>query len=121
MTEPIEGMSISVRADWVDLNDVPVLAANAFLGVLSVPNQTGVPDGLVVCVGHANAPVFVGTEEQNEAQLRALSTLPVTVLARYSISRDRLVEMIGTLTEAVRLHDQATQQVQQVQQATARA
>ena len=100
------GISIAVR--WVGLDEMPVLSANQFITQVSAFGQSGQPDDVLLTVGHVAPPAIVGSSEEQAQQARQLEFLPIRPIARISMTRHRLQELIGILTIAAEQYDQAT-------------
>jgi hypothetical protein len=90
---------------WPEIGDLPVLAANQFLVQGGISGNSGVPDDMVLTVGHTAPPVLLGTPEEQQAQLAALGAVTTRPLVRVSISRNRLGELIGLLVAAANQWD----------------
>lgn len=85
--------AIQVAASWVGAEDLPVQFANAFAGVVG-------PNAVFLNVGSLVPPSITGaTEEEREAQVRSLTYVPITPIARLALAPKGLDELIDTLEE----------------------
>ena len=93
--------------DWSAAAEVETKVANQFVVQLALPAADR-PDGVQLIVGHVNPPVIVGkTEDSRREQLaRYNGKLPVTVYARYYVSRARLEELRNTLDLLAEKYDE---------------
>ncbi len=82
-----------IEASWVGAEDLPVQFANAFAGVVG-PNAAFLDIGSVV-----PPSISAPTQEEREAQLRAITFLPIKPIARVALSREGLDDLIGTLEQ----------------------
>jgi hypothetical protein len=89
---------IEVPLVWVGVEDVQILFANQFLG--QVQQQE-----IVLSFGQVTPPVLLGSPEQLAQQVRRLGFIPVKTVARFSMTRARLEELIGVLQATVRNFD----------------
>jgi hypothetical protein len=92
--------NLSHRLSIEDFDETPILFANHFL----VHFQ---PDEFVVSVGQVTGLPLVGTPEEMSAQARAFESVPVHTLARVSLTRRRVMELIGLLQARLDEHDHA--------------
>lgn len=101
---------VVVEADWAGAGSVPVLVANQFVGQLGAvtSGDRPIPDGVYLIVGHGAPPVVVGSPDSVRRQVEALGNrLPVTVHARFFLTRERLGELIQVLSETAQKYDAA--------------
>src|SRR4051812_33505351 len=94
---------LELPLSWVGVDEVPVLFANQFLIQSVAPNE------FVVSVGQLVGPALIGTPEQQAEQAQEISFVPVKPIARISLTRTRMVELIQVLGIQVERHDAATQ------------
>jgi hypothetical protein len=94
--EPFDA-SVTLSAVWSNLDDVPVLPANAFLLQLGAPGPDGRPDPAIVTVGFLAPPALTGTPEEQAAMLAALGAVSIRAHAKYLLTRPRLQELIQYL------------------------
>ncbi|WP_163548092.1 hypothetical protein [Candidatus Frankia nodulisporulans] len=88
-----------VSVVWTGLEDVAVLAANQF--AVQIDGPDGVPENIILAVGHATPPLLLGTPEENRAVAGEIKSLPVKPLARLSLSPARAKALIHVLSEMV--------------------
>lgn len=81
---------VEIPLTFVGAEENPMLAANSFV----VQHQM---DEFMLTVGHVAPPLLVGTPVEQARQATQLPFVPVNVLGRYSITRQRLVELIDAL------------------------
>jgi hypothetical protein len=99
--------AVQVSIIWPEVDEVPVLKANQFLGQIS-QGPAGQPEDFVVTIGYFPPPVLLGTPEEQRATMRALGAISVKTLSRVSLSRDRLGELIKVLQTIAEQYDNAT-------------
>lgn len=95
------GQNVQLRVVWGDVSQLAVLAANQF--ALQVSGLGGVPDEVVLTVGHVAAPVLTGSPEEQRANISELSHVEVHPLARFSMSLGKLDELATAISE-IRAH-----------------
>ena len=101
MTDDPEVRQIPVV--WVGGDESPVLLANQFLGQFQ-------DDEFILTFGQFAPPALLGTEEERKAQARELSFIQVKVLARLTLTRSRLEELVGVLQETIANYDKHQEQ-----------
>jgi hypothetical protein len=92
---------ISVPLQWIDFDETPILFANHFL----VQHQI---EEFVVSLGQVVGPPPVGPPEDLTAPAAPIHDprhVPINTLARFGLSRHRMVELIELLQNAVEEHD----------------
>lgn len=102
--QPPSGVSLTLIWDGVD--DLPVMAANAFVLQLA-PNADGRPESLIFSVGHAAPPLVLGSPQEQAEVLLSMSSLQVSPLARFSVSRSRLDELVKLFQTSAQNFDAA--------------
>ena len=103
MSEPTQ---IQISMIWPNVQDLPVLRANQFLGQFG-SGPDGMPEEFVLTVGYAAPPVVLGSPQEQAASLAALGAVSVSGLSRVSMSRARLGELIQLLQQGAAAYDQA--------------
>jgi hypothetical protein len=104
MTNPTGSIPISLI--WPDVDEQSVYRANQFLGQLSPgPGPDGAPEEFVLTIGYVSPPVMLGSAEEQAATMNALGAVSVRTLARVSMSRGRLQELIGILQQSASNYD----------------
>ncbi len=84
---------LEVAASWIGLEDLPVHFANAFAGVVG-------PNAVFVNIGSLVPPSILGaTQEQREAEARAITYVPIKPVARLALAPKGLDELISSLEE----------------------
>jgi len=81
---------IAVPLAWVEA-DEPVAFANQFLFQQVMEND------FVLHIGQAFPPALVGTPEQQREQAKQIPFVPVRPLGRFSLTRERVVELVNLL------------------------
>ena len=105
---PDETTGVAVPVAWVGPEDVPILAANAF--VSQYDPQT--LDALILTIGQLTPPAIMGaTPEEREEQARQVTYVHVKPIVRLGLTIARARELIATLQanldqleEAIKLH-----------------
>lgn len=88
---------------WIDLDKVPIQFVNNLMG------QVDDFGDIIVAFGQTTPPAFIGTAEEVRRQVERVAYVPVRPVARFSMSRDRLEQMIGLLTQTLANHDKAVE------------
>ncbi|MEU7952598.1 hypothetical protein AB0B62_15670 [Micromonospora chalcea] len=103
-----EAQKTALRVIWDAADNIPVMAANQFAVTLGLPAASGRPDGIYLLVGHLAPPTIVGAADEIRQYAEASGgKIAVSVHGRYLLSRDRLQELIDTLTSMAEQYDQA--------------
>lgn len=85
---------VRVPVVWLGPEEVPILHANAFVSQFDPETL----DTLLLTVGQLTPPVIAGaTEEEREAQARAVTFVAVKPVVRLALSQARVRELIATL------------------------
>jgi hypothetical protein len=83
--------AIEVAGSWIGTDDLPLHFANAFIGVVG-------PNAIFLNIGSFVPPNIVGdTEEEREAQARALTYVPIKPIVRLALAPKGLDELITAL------------------------
>ena len=90
---------VQLPATWLGLDELPVLATN-----LAAVQHLG-ENEFVMSFGHLTPPLLLGTPEQKREQARALAFVAIRPVARLSLNRTRLVELIDALQRNLKTHD----------------
>lgn len=90
---------IAVPLTYVGFDETPITFANAFLV------QHDADEFLLTVAQLAPPPITAATEEEARVQLGAIPFVPVRVLARFGMTRRRLVELIAALQQNLENHD----------------
>lgn len=90
--------TVEVPGSWVGADELPVHFANAFAAAVG-------PNAVFLNIGSFTPPTFVGdTEEEREAQARALTYVPIKPVARLALAPAALDELITVLEETRKNH-----------------
>jgi hypothetical protein len=81
---------IAIPLAWVE-SDEPVTFANQFM------TQRVTETELLLLVGQAFPPPIIGSPDQQLEQARQIPFVPVRTLGRYSLTRERVVELVNLL------------------------
>jgi len=98
---------VTIQAQWV-LNpaDVPP-TANQILLQPSAPLASGKVDGAYVTIGHLNPPMVNGAPGQLTTEMASSTVFPVTPVARFLVSRERLADFRDAITTYIETMDRA--------------
>jgi hypothetical protein len=102
--EPIE--RIAVRIAWVGVDDVPIAFVNQVIGQIDDRGE------VIITFGQATPPVLIGTPEEQQQEAAAVPFVPVRPVARLSMSRTRLQELVGVLNQTLENQSKYYQQDQ---------
>jgi len=86
---------------WIDVDKVPIQFVNNILG------QVDDFGDIIIAFGQTTPPALTGTHEEMLRQAERIAYVPVRPVARFSMSRDRLEQMIDFLTKTLKMHDEA--------------
>lgn len=78
---------------WVGLDDVPIHMANLFLC------QVVARDHFVLTIGQGIPPPLLGTPEEIEEQIAAVTHVPVKPLARLALTEETLEQVSRIIQE----------------------
>lgn len=85
---------------WIDVNESPILMANQFLV------QTQGTGEFVMAIGQVATPPLIGTPEEVREQAEQIEFVPIRTLARVSMTRARIDELIAVLQLQRDRHDE---------------
>lgn len=88
---------------WIDVDKVPIQFVNNLLG------QVDDLGDIIIAFGQTTPPALTGTDEEQRRQVERIAYVPVRPVARFSMSRDRLEQMIGLLARTLTMHDTAVE------------
>lgn len=94
---------------WPDVDSQPVLRANQFLAQLG-PGPDGNPEECILTIGYAAPPVLLGSPEEQRATVMALGAIESKALARVSMSRARVGQLIDILQQQAQIMDGTQEQ-----------
>lgn len=89
---------IQIPIVFLGMEDVPILYVNQFV----VQHQQA---EFILTLGQVTPPLLQGTEEEQREQARQLSHIPVKVVARLGMTRERVEELIIALQTNVEAYD----------------
>lgn len=100
--EPKLPEPIQVEAQWVDIDQVPLLAANQMLAQVNLGE-------VFLTFGQIAPPPFLGTPEQQKEQAQTFAEqgaiLPIRPVARVFMTAERLREMVEVLNDTLARHE----------------
>ena len=82
----------AVRLAWARTEDISVFFANQFLSQIN-------DDVFVLSFGQVIPPPLLGTDEERREQAARIDTIEIKTLARFSLTPQRMRELIGVLQE----------------------
>ena len=82
----------------VGADDVPIVLANQFI----IQHQQ---QEFIITFGQVAPPYLFGTDEERREQAKNLSYVPIKIVGRFGLTRDRMVELIGVLQENLATFD----------------
>ena len=89
---------IALPLVFVGAEDVPILYANVFVAQFQ-------QDELLLTVGQVAPPILLGDEGERREQAERLSYVPVKVMARLALTRDRMAELLGVIQDNLAAYD----------------
>ena len=90
-----KGPGVQVPVSWVGTEDIPIVFINNFLG------QVDDKGDAILTFGHYTPPALVGTAEEVMAQAERIAYVPVRPVARFTLSRPRLLELVEALQKTL--------------------
>ena len=91
--------AITLPVTYLGLEDVPILFANQFV-IQHEKNE------FVLTVGQLQPPILLGSPEERKEQAKKLTYVPIRVVARFGLTRQRLAELIEALQSNLRKYDE---------------
>jgi hypothetical protein len=101
------GVLVTVATVWPDVDETPVLAVNQFLTQLAGGTPDRAPNEVILTCGHFTPPVILGTPEQQKAAVEKVIEARVRTVARFSVPRPVLSDLIRILNIAAESYDAA--------------
>jgi hypothetical protein len=90
---------VAVRLLWIDLDEVVIQHANQFVGQAN-------GEEIYLSLGCAPPPVIMGdTPDERRAQAQNIGYIPVRPIARVSMTRDHLDQLIRVLNQTVEIYE----------------
>ena len=90
--------AITLPLTYLGLEDVPILFANQFV-IQHEKNE------FILTVGQLQPPILVGAPEERKEQAKKLTYVPIRVVGRFGLTRQRLAELIEVLQSNLRTYD----------------
>jgi len=84
--------SIALPIVFIGVEDTPALFTNQFV----VQHHQ---DAFILTLAQISPPILLGTPEERREQAKNVAFVPVKVVGRFSMTKDRLVELISVLQE----------------------
>ena len=98
MADSEQGIAIPVL--FVGVEDVPILLANQF--VIQHEQQE-----FILLVGQVAPPLIMpGSPEEQLEQARNIAYIPIKVVGRFGMTRERMVELISILQDNLKRFDE---------------
>ncbi len=97
----LPGGPVTVQLTWVGTEEVPIVFANMLMG------QVDDRGDIILSFGQMTPPALIGTPEEKAAQVNRLAYVPVKPIARFSMSRPRVVELIKLLQDVLQIQSAA--------------
>lgn len=91
--------TLRVPLVYVGGEDMPVLLANNFV-IQHEQNE------FVLTIGQLIPPILLGSREERLEQAKRLSYVPVKIVAKIGLTRQRLVELISVLQTNLATYDE---------------
>ena len=91
--------AITLPVTYLGLEDVPILFANQFV-IQHEKNE------FILTVGQLQPPILLGSPEERKEQAKKLTYVPIRVVARFGLTRQRLVELVEALQNNLRKYDE---------------
>jgi hypothetical protein len=89
---------ISVPLVYVGGEEVPILYANQFVSQFQ-------GDEFILTVGQVSPPILLGEVDEQREQAERLSYIPVKVVTRLALTRQRLEELLALLKSNLDAYD----------------
>jgi hypothetical protein len=90
-----KGPGVQVPVSWVGTEEIPIVFINNFLG------QVDDKGDVILSFGHYTLPALVGTPDEVMKQAERIAYVPVKPIARFTLSRPRLLELVDTLQKTL--------------------
>ena len=96
MNQKEDAMTLPVI--YIGAEDEPILFANQFV-IQHEKNE------FILTVGQLQPPILLGSPEDRKEQVKKLTYVPIMVVARFGLTRQRLAELIEVLQSNLRRYD----------------
>lgn len=103
MATDLPGGPRQLPVTWVGAEELPVVFVNQILA--QVDDRADV----ILSFGQVTPPATVGTPEEQAAQLDRMAYLPVKPIARFTMSRARVFELVQVLTQLLEIQARSRQ------------
>lgn len=97
--EEIGEIGLEVPIVWVGVDDQSVVLANQFAF------QFNAPEEFILTIGQIAAPILLGTNEEKLEQLKRIAFVPVKTVGKFSMTQQRVKELIGLLQGQLEQYD----------------
>jgi len=98
--------AITLPVVYVGAEDEPILLANQF----AIQHQK---NEFILTVGQLQPPILLGSPEERKEQAKKLTYVPIRVVARFGLTRQRLAELIEALQINLRKYDEKQEHTSQ--------
>jgi len=97
--------SFAIPMDWSGAEDLPALAVNQVVAQLGPSGHAG---EITLTLGYASPPIMLDDDPAEiRRQLSEIKALRVRVVGRFSLTRERMDELIKVLQTTAAKHDLA--------------
>jgi hypothetical protein len=96
MADNEDGIALPIV--YIGVEDTPALFANNFI----VQHHQ---DAFILTLAQLSPPILLGTHEERLEQAKNVAYVPVKIVGRFSLTRDRVAELIGVLQENLATYD----------------
>ncbi len=93
----LPGGPVTVQLTWVGTEEVPIVFVNQMMG------QVDERGDVILSFGQMTPPALIGTPEEVAAQAHRLAYVPVKPIARFSMSRSRVVDLVNVLNQVLQI------------------
>jgi hypothetical protein len=100
---PEQDDPLSLPVVFVGADDTPILYANQF--VVQVEGND-----IIVTAGQLAPPILLGNADEQREQARQISYVPIRVIARLAINRERAAQLVALLGNQLRRDDEGEEQ-----------
>lgn len=101
---------LQVQLTWVGTEDVPIMFISHTIG------QVDDRGDAILSFGQVTPPALLGTPDEVAEQVKRLAFVPVTPVARFSMSRPRLIELMQMIDQLLKNQEAARQAIRQAGQ-----
>ncbi len=96
--------AITLPLTYLGLEDVPILFANQFV-IQHEKNE------FVLTVGQLQPPILLGSPDEQKEQAKKLTYVPIRVVGKFGLTRQRLAELIEVLQSNLRTYDEKQEHI----------